>query len=246
MKNIKFVLIGYGKLAKIVEQVALERGHEIGLVINSKNHADFNTENIQTCDVAIELTSPELAYNNIIKCIDGHIPVVCGTTGWHQQLKDAEAYCMQKGGTLLTATNFSPGVNIFFKLNEQLAVYMNRLQDYHISMEEIHHIHKKDHPSGTASTLAAGIISHHKDYHSMKGFLEGEPMQTTDGVLPILSKRDGEVPGTHVVNYDSDIDSIQISHTAHNRKGFALGAVLAAEYIYNKKGIFTMSDVLGL
>jgi len=242
----KIALIGYGKLSKIVEQVALQRGHEIGLIINSKNLQEFTQENISKCDVAIELTTPENAFDNMLKCIDYKIPIVSGTTGWYAHLADAEKYCKEQNGSMLTATNFSPGVNIFFKINEQLAGYINKLNNYHISIDETHHIHKKDHPSGTASTLASGILENHNDYHTIKAFLENESVEINSGELSILSRRDGEVPGTHQVNYNSEIDSIQIMHTAHNRSGFALGAVLAAEYIYNKQGVFSMGDVLGL
>ncbi|MDZ4758807.1 MAG: 4-hydroxy-tetrahydrodipicolinate reductase [Bacteroidota bacterium] len=242
----KIALVGYGKLSKIVEQVAKERGHEIGLIINSQNLHEFTQENISKCEVVIELSTPENAFDNILRCIDFKIPVVSGTTGWYTHLHDAEKYCVEQNACMLTATNFSPGVNIFFKINEQLAGYINKLKDYHISIDEIHHIHKKDHPSGTASTLAAGIFANHKDYHTIKASLENESMEINSGELSILSRRDGEVPGTHQVNYDSAIDSIQITHTAHNRNGFALGAVLAAEYIYNKQGVYYMSDVLGL
>ena len=170
----KIALIGHGKLSKIVEQVALQRGHEIGLIINSKNLHEFTQENISKCDVAIELTTPENAFDNMLKCIDYKIPVVSGTTGWYAHLADAEKYCKEQNGSMLTATNFSPGVNIFFKINEQLASYINKLKDYHISIDETHHIHKKDHPSGTASTLASGIFKNHKDYHTIKAILENE------------------------------------------------------------------------
>jgi len=235
----KIAIIGYGKMGKEIEKIALERGHEVPLKITSKNTADFNTENLKQVDVAIEFSNPELALNNINKCLDAKTPIVIGTTGWYDSFEEVKNKVDNTNGSLLYATNCSIGVNIFFKVNEILAQMMNKLPDYKVAIEEIHHTQKLDAPSGTAITLAEGII----DNLSLKNGWVNEKSDI-ENELSIVSKREENVPGTHQITYSSPIDEIEIKHTAHSRKGFALGAVVAAEYIHNKKGIFTMNDVL--
>jgi 4-hydroxy-tetrahydrodipicolinate reductase len=232
-------IIGYGKMGKELERVALERGHDITLKISSDNTQEFNFDNLKNVDVAIEFTNPELAVNNINICNDSNIPIVVGTTGWYDEFDKVKNDIIENDGTLLYATNCSIGVNLFFKLNKYLAKMMNKHNDYGVQIEETHHTQKLDAPSGTAITLAEGIIENidKKDqWVKNKSDLQNE--------LSVLSKRIENVPGTHQINYSSEIDDIEIKHTAHNRKGFALGAVIAAEYIKDKKGIFTMEDVL--
>jgi 4-hydroxy-tetrahydrodipicolinate reductase len=235
----KIALIGYGKMGKAIEEIAIKNGHEIVLKITSENTSDFNIENMQQADVAIEFTNPHSAVANLKKCFDANVPVVCGSTGWLSDWNDIKNYCELKNGTLLFASNFSVGVNIFFELNKKLAALMNNRPEYNISIEEIHHTQKKDAPSGTAITLAEGIL---KNNHNKEKWVLGEPENNAD--LSITSKRIDPAPGTHIINYDSSIDSIEIKHTAHSRVGFASGAVLAAEFLKGKKGIYTMKDVL--
>jgi 4-hydroxy-tetrahydrodipicolinate reductase len=237
-KQMNIAIIGYGKMGKEIEKVALERGHKIVLKISSKNRHDFISDNLKTADVAIEFTSPEMAVKNINTCIKSKTPIVVGTTGWYSKLEEVRTHVLENEGSLLYATNCSIGVNLFFKLNKQLAKLMNSHSDYAIEMEETHHTEKQDAPSGTAITLAEGVIENTAKEIWVKGNAQGKRD------LGIVSYRTENVPGTHVVNYTSEIDAIEIKHTAHNRKGFALGAVIAAEYIANKKGIFTMEDVL--
>lgn len=228
-------------MGKMIKEVAEQRGHEVVLKINIENLEDFSAENMAGVDVAIEFTAPESAYDNVIKCIDFGVPVVSGSTGWNEQLESAKAYAAQKGGSFLHASNFSIGVNIFFEVNKLLARLMSSQPDYDVTLKEIHHTQKKDAPSGTAVTLAEQVIANlprkqswvnHESYHPEK--------------LTIISERIDPAPGTHYVKYTSEVDDIEIIHTAHSRKGFALGAVLAAEYIAGKQGVFTMQDVLHL
>lgn len=235
----RIALIGYGKMGKMIKEVAEQRGHDIVLKVNIENLEDFNQQNMSQADVAIEFTGPESAYNNVIQCIDFGVPVVSGSTGWNDKIDSANEYCRQKGGSFLHTSNFSIGVNIFFEVNKLLARLMASQPDYDVSLKEIHHTQKKDAPSGTAVTLAEQIIANlprktswvnHESYHPEK--------------LTIISERIDPAPGTHYVKYTSEVDDIEIIHTAHSRKGFALGAVLAAEYIAGKKGVFTMQDVL--
>jgi len=235
----KIALIGYGKMGKAIEEIAMKNGHEIVLKITSQNISDFNIENLQKADVAIEFTNPNVAVDNLKKCFDANIPVVCGSTGWLDHWQEIENYCTEKNGTLLFASNFSVGVNIFFELNKKLAMLMSNRPEYNISIEEIHHTQKKDSPSGTAITLAEGILNNN---HNKEKWVLGETENKTE--LSITSKRIDPAPGTHIINYDSLIDSIEIKHTAHSRVGFASGAVLAAEFLNGKKGIFSMSDVV--
>jgi len=216
-------------MGREIEKAALERGHEIVSIIDIDNPEDFDSPAfLRSTDVAIEFTRPESAYANYRKCFERHIPVVAGTTGWLKHLDEIEKICREQSQTFFYASNYSLGVNLFFALNRQLAKMMNRFPEYDVRMEEIHHIHKLDAPSGTAITLAEDIVKHID--------------RTNRDTLPIESKREGEVPGIHEVVYESDADMIRIRHEAKNRKGLALGAVLAAEFIYGKAGFFTMDD----
>jgi 4-hydroxy-tetrahydrodipicolinate reductase len=237
----RIALIGYGKMGQMIEELATERGHEIVLRINIDNTEDFTKENIARADVAIEFTGPDSAYQNVKKCIDFGVPVVSGSTGWNEKLGEIKIFCKQKGGSFLHASNFSIGVNIFFELNQLLAKLMAPYDDYDVTLKEVHHTQKKDAPSGTAVTLAEGILSHlpRKKFWSNK-------VADTRGELSIISERNDPAPGTHYVKYSSAIDDIEIIHTAHNRKGFALGAIIAAAFIAGKKGVFEMKDVLNL
>ena len=239
--NMKIALIGYGKMGKAIEEIALQRGHEIVLKITSANIIDFTKENLQKCNVAIEFTNPESAINNLRACIGASVPVVCGSTGWGEQEDAIKKYCVEKNGTLLFASNFSIGVNIFFEINNKLAALMAPQSSYQVSVEEIHHTKKKDAPSGTAITIAQQIIDSRTDKDK---WVLGENANTNE--LSIISKRIDPAPGTHVVKYSSVVDDIEITHTAHSRKGFAEGALLAAEYVAGRKGIFNMKDVLGI
>lgn len=235
----KIALLGYGKMGHAIEEIAVKRGHEIVLKINDQNLDDLTKENIQKADVAIEFTNPDSAVQNILFCLNEKVPVVCGTTGWLKNLKTIEDKCKELNGSFLYASNFSVGVNIFFELNKKLATLLKPHPAYNVALEEIHHTQKKDAPSGTAITLAEQIIavSDKKDK-----WVNSESEKENE--LSIISKRIDEVAGTHSVKYSSAVDDIEIIHTAHNRKGFAEGAVLAAEFIADKKGIFSMKDVL--
>lgn len=237
----RIALIGYGKMGKMVEEAAKERGHDIVLKISIDNTEDFTAEYLAKADVAIEFTGPDSAFADVKKCIEAGVPVVSGSTGWNDKLDEAKQFCRDKNGSFLHASNFSVGVNIFFEINKHLAQLMAAQPDYAVSLKEVHHTQKKDAPSGTAVTLAEQIIENNKRKTS---WVNHESFY--DEKIPIISERTDPAPGTHHVKYSSDIDDIEIIHTAHNRKGFALGAVLAAEYIHNKKGVFTMADVLQL
>lgn len=234
-------LIGYGKMGKAIEAIALEKGHRVVLKITTQNTSELTTANLQNADVAIEFTNPHSAVTNIKQCIDAGVPVVCGSTGWLQQWEEVTTYCREKKNALLYASNFSIGVNLFFELNTYLATLMAAYPDYNILLEEIHHTQKKDAPSGTAITLAEQIM---QQVTTKKKWVNGETDNKEE--LSIVSKRIDPAPGTHTIRYTSAIDDIEITHTAHNRKGFASGAVLAAEFIQGKKGIYSMKDVLHL
>tara|TARA_B110000259_G_scaffold38716_1_gene44189 strand:+ start:1256 stop:1978 length:723 start_codon:yes stop_codon:yes gene_type:complete len=236
----KLAIIGYGKMGKTIENVAKERGHTIDAIID----ADFTAEEIAHCDVAIEFSRPDAAVANISKCIEAKVPVVVGTTGWYADYESLATKAMKENGGLFTATNFSVGVNILFHLNEKLAKIMNGFPQYQVQMDETHHLQKLDHPSGTAVTLAEGIINSLDRKKKYVGLLEGQDADITPFDLQIVSKREPEVPGFHQISYDSDIDTITISHNAKNRLGFAQGAVLAAEWMKDKKGVFGMQDLL--
>jgi 4-hydroxy-tetrahydrodipicolinate reductase len=234
-------IIGYGKMGKEIEKMALERNHKISLIIDIDNQADFTADNLLTADVTIDFSVPANAYSNIIKCLDAGVPIVSGTTGWLDRFDEVLSICEKKGGTFLYASNFSPGMNIFFHLNKYLAGMMNSLGDYDVSIEEIHHTQKLDAPSGTAIKLAEDIIS----VIDRKNKWEKEKGTDSDSII-ITSVREGNIPGIHTVTYDSQMDIIEIKHSARSRRGFALGAILAAEFVKDKKGFFTMNDVLKL
>jgi 4-hydroxy-tetrahydrodipicolinate reductase len=238
-------LLGHGKMGKAIEEIALQKNHRVVLKVNDENLEELTKENVQKADVAIEFTNPQSAAENILLCFDAGVPVVCGTTGWLSQLDEILQKCKEANGTFLYASNFSIGVNIFFELNKKLASLMSRQTNYNVSIEEIHHTQKKDAPSGTAITLAEEIIktSEQKNKWILQQRQDKEPTESSNDLL-ITSKRIDPAAGTHSIKYSSDIDDIEIIHTAHNRKGFAGGALLAAEFIHNKKGIFSMKDVL--
>lgn len=237
----KIALIGYGKMGHAIEEIATKRGHEIVLRIRTANRHEMTHENLQRADVAIEFTNPEAAKENVLECLGAGTAVVCGSTGWNDGLGAAKAKAVQKGTAFLQASNFSVGVNIFFEVNKLLASLMNDQPDYEVSIEETHHTQKKDAPSGTAITLAEQVLQNiDRKKHWAK-----EKAGSNDE-FPVIAHRIENVPGTHNVKYSSRIDDIEIIHTAHNREGFALGAVLAAEFVAGKQGIFTMQDVLGI
>lgn len=230
----KIALVGYGKMGKIIDEIATQRNHEIVAKLNESP----NSENLNNADVVIEFSNPEVAFNNIKTCLENKIPVICGTTGWLDQKPEIEKIAAENNTAFLYGSNFSLGVNLFFALNEKLADLMKNFPDYNIQLEEIHHIHKKDAPSGTAISLAEGIIKNDNRFEGWK--LD----ETRDKELGIFAIREDEVPGTHSVFYKSSVDEIEIKHTAYSRNGFALGAVIAAEWIQGKKGNFSMKDVL--
>ena len=234
----KIALFGYGKMGKEIEKIALQRGHEIILKINEGEQYD-----ISIADIAIDFSVPNAAISNIVSCFRNNVPVISGTTGWLDDFDKAIDVCKENNGSFIYASNFSIGVNIFFELNKQLAKMMNSQVEYSINVEEIHHTKKLDTPSGTAITLAEGIINNtsKRDWQ-----LKEKQTQINAGTIPIEAKRILDVPGTHIISYESQIDSIEIKHTAHNRKGFALGAIIAAEWLNNKIGIYTMKDVLNI
>jgi len=236
----KIALIGYGKMGRTIEEIAQERGHTIVLKTSIDNLEDNTVENIRKADVAIEFTGPESAFGNIVLCIEAGVPVVSGSTGWLDKYDDVRQYCLKEGKTFLYASNFSVGVNIFFEVNKRLAELMAPHPDYDVRITEIHHTEKKDAPSGTAITLAEQV---QEKIPRKKRWVNH--ISDNLGELSIVSQRVDPAPGIHMVRYHSTIDDIEIIHTAHNRKGFATGAVLAAEYVRDKKGVFQMKDVLG-
>lgn len=231
-------LIGYGKMGHIIEEIATSRGHQIVSIIDIDNKADMDSDAFRSADVAIEFTRPESAIENIFKCFEVGVPVVAGTTGWLDKLEEVKAEMKKKNGTLFWASNFSVGVNIFNAANKFLAKIMNDYDVYNVSMTEIHHIHKLDAPSGTAITLAEGIMENLDRKKSWK--LDTEESSED---IAIKAVREGEVPGTHIVTYDSEVDTITFSHEAKSRRGFALGAVIAAEFTAGKKGFLSMNDI---
>lgn len=232
----KIALLGYGRMGQTIERLALGRGHEIVLKVDENT----TTYDIKEADIAIDFSVPSVAFDNITNCFKNGVPVVSGTTGWLDKYDEALEICDQNNGAFIYASNFSLGVNVFFELNEYLAKMMANLKDYKVSMEEIHHTKKLDAPSGTAITLAEGVIKN-TDYKNWALDVTNSPDE-----LPIVAKRIPDVPGTHEVKYESNIDTIDIKHTAHSREGFALGAVVAAEWLHGRKGVFSMRDVLGL
>lgn len=232
----KIALLGYGRMGQEIEKIAVSRGHEIVVKADEKGFSDAEIKN---ADVAIDFSVPESAVSNIKKTLENNVPVVVGTTGWLDQYNEIVEFCNKHNGGFIYASNFSLGVNIFFELNKKLASMLSSHEQYSVEMEEIHHTKKLDAPSGTAITLAEGIIEN-SNFEGWK--LDEAP----DNEIAITAKRIGNVPGTHTVKYTSAIDDIEIKHTAHNRKGFALGAVVAAEWLADKQGVYSMRDVLGL
>ena len=235
----KIALLGYGKMGKEIEKIALERGHEIVVKIDVESDWTNAKTLLASADVAIEFSTPQSTIQNIFHSFDVNVPVVVGTTGWMEQLDHVKQVCEKNGQTLFYASNFSIGVNIFFEINNKLALMMKKQDGYNVKMEEIHHTEKLDSPSGTAIKLAEGII---EKYDRKKSWVNNATDE--EGVLGIVSKRIDKVPGTHTVTWSSDIDEIELKHNAHNRKGFALGAVMAAEWVRDKRGVFTMHDML--
>lgn len=233
-------LIGYGRMGHEIETIAIKRGHVIKLIVDQDNTGDLNKSNLIGVDVAIEFSTPANAFKNISKCLEVRIPVVSGTTGWLDDFNKVVDICKKNSTSFIHSSNFSIGVNLLFRLNNELAKQMNRYHDYSVAIEEIHHIKKLDAPSGTAITLADGIIEQHSEYK--KWCFDSDK---SNNCIPIHSGREGVVQGTHTVTWDSEIDTISLKHEAKNRTGFALGAVVAAEFIHSKEGIFTMNDVMG-
>lgn len=232
----KIALVGYGKMGKTIERIALERGHVISGKIDVDNPEDLDT---LEADVAIEFSHPDAAYGNVIRCLERNIRVICGTTGWLDRKGEVDALTRATGGTFFYASNYSLGVNIFFKLNEYLARTMNNFDSYDVSIDEVHHSEKKDAPSGTAITLADGVVKH---LHRKKKWINTSAAKPDE--IEIHSFRIDDVPGTHVIKYASVIDDLEIRHTAHSREGFAMGAVMVAEWILDKKGVLNMDDFL--
>jgi 4-hydroxy-tetrahydrodipicolinate reductase len=238
--NMNIALIGYGRMGHEIEAIALKRGHVVKLIIDQDNAGDLNATNLKGIDAAIEFSYPDAAFGNIIKCLENKVPVVSGTTGWLERYDEAVDKCKKYTSSFIHSSNFSIGVNLLFRLNKELAKQMDRYYDYKVSIEEIHHTKKLDAPSGTAITLSDGIKLNHKSYIGWCPDTEKK-----ESMIPIASIREGLVPGIHTVTWDSDIDSISLRHESKNRKGLALGAVVAAEFIHTRQGVFTMDDVMG-
>lgn len=231
------LIIGYGKMGKTIEKIVIDRGHTIANVVDKDT--TLKPDDIKNADVAIEFTQPEAAYDNVKFCLDNSLPIISGTTGWLEKKSELETYCQEKDGTFFYASNFSIGVNIFFRINEILARMMNKFPEYDVVMEETHHTEKRDSPSGTAITLAEGVIEN----YSKKQIWANEPTEDIE-TLDIISFRKENIPGTHVVKYQSVMDEIMIKHTAHKRESFALGVVLVSEWIAGRKGVLSMKDFL--
>ncbi|WP_297451833.1 4-hydroxy-tetrahydrodipicolinate reductase [uncultured Alistipes sp.] len=234
-------LIGYGKMGREIEKILLDRGHGVPLIVDQNNASELNAENLRGIDAAIEFSTPETAFGNLSVCLEAGVPVVCGTTGWLERFDEAKALCREKGGAFFYASNYSVGVNVFFEVNRRLAELMGRLDEYDVTVEETHHTQKKDAPSGTAITLAEDIV---RNVERKRRWTCGTT--TVPDELEITAVRRGTVPGIHTVTYESEADTITVSHNAKSRRGFALGAVLAAEFIAGKRGVFSMKDLLGL
>ena len=237
----KIALIGYGKMGHIIEQIALARGHQIVSIIDKDNIDDFDNPEFASADVAIEFSTPSTAVDNYLRSFAAGVPVVSGTTGWLQHSETIKSLCRQGKGTLFYSSNFSIGVNVFMAVNRYLAKLMNEFNQYEPTMHEVHHIHKLDHPSGTALTLAEDILS---NIDRKDSWCEPDTDMITDKNLVISHSREGEVPGIHTINWESDVDSISITHSAKSRAGFALVAVMAAEWLIGRKGFFSMNDML--
>lgn len=236
----KIALLGYGKMGRVIEQIAIDRGHEITARIDLLNKDERATISPQTADVVIEFSSPHSAYDNLKYCMTNGLKTVSGTTGWLEHRPEIEALCAENNAAFFYASNFSIGVNLFFKLNKQLAKLMSNQTDYELVTYEIHHTEKKDSPSGTAITLAEGIM---EENIAKEKWINNE-LPTEASEVPIWSSREGKVPGTHTIKYISDVDTIEMTHTAHSRQGFALGAVIAAEWLADKTGVRTMEELL--
>lgn len=237
----KVAIIGYGKMGHEIENVLKARGCEVGLIIDADNAGDLNAQKLAGIDVAIEFSAPAVAFENIVKCIECGVPVVCGTTAWLDRYDEVVELCKKKNGAFFYASNYSIGVNLFFKINAELAKMMNQFSEYDVTLNEVHHTQKKDAPSGTAITLAEGILENCK---RKKQWHLGTT--TEADLLEITAQRRSVVPGEHTIVWESDVDTITIQHNAKSRRGFAVGAVVAAEFLVGKKGIFTMNDLLGL
>jgi 4-hydroxy-tetrahydrodipicolinate reductase len=238
----RLALIGYGKMGRVIEEIATERGHIITHTLDSSS--EITNLKKEDTDMAIEFTRPECAIPHLRYCVEQGIPIVTGTTGWYEKLTEVKDFTESKKGSVLYASNFSVGVNIFFELNKLLAKLMSFQSDYKATIEEIHHTQKLDAPSGTAITLANDLIATNSRYASWE--LTDDIQMNKGSVLPVIAKREPDVPGTHIIQYLSLVDSIKLTHEAHNRRGFALGAVIAAEWLQHKTGFYTMSDVLHL
>ncbi len=245
---LKVAIIGFGKMGKTVKTLAELGGDKVVLTIDLDNQADFTVNNVQQADVAIEFTRPEMAFENVKLCLEAGVPIVSGTTGWLDKMDEAKAICAANNGALFYASNYSVGVNIFFAVNRYLSKLMTGQLQYEVGMEEVHHTQKLDHPSGTAVTLAQSIlqnISTKKDWLAHLQTAEDQRFATPSDALPIISKREENVPGTHIVTWNSSVDTIEISHVAHSREGFANGAIAAAKWLVGKQGCFGMEDMLG-
>lgn len=234
------VIIGYGRMGQEIEIIARQRGHIIKLIVDQDNTNDLNEIDLLGIDVAIEFTTPDTAYDNVKKCLSKKVPVVSGTTGWLEHYENAVRICKENKTAFIHSSNFSIGVNLLFRLNNELAMLMSRYNNYSVSIEEIHHTKKLDAPSGTALTLVSGIVESNSNYD---GWQQGT--ENADNKVPVTAIREGLVPGTHIVTWDSEIDTLTLKHAAKNRKGLALGAVVAAEFIHSREGVFTMNDVMG-
>ena len=246
----KAAIIGYGKMGREIEKILLERGHQIGLIIDQQNASDLDREHLQGIDVALEFTTPQTAYENIRRCIDAGVAVVSGTTGWTDRLEELRRYCQEKGGAMFYASNYCLGVNLMFRLNRQLAAMINRFDGYDVRIEEVHHTQKKDAPSGTAITLAEGILSELKrksgwvNRMAKPGSMFQPAPDDDPSQIVITSIREGMVPGIHTITYESEDDRIELKHTIKNRRTLAQGAVVAAEFLCGKRGVYSMDDLL--
>ncbi|HKL38939.1 MAG TPA: 4-hydroxy-tetrahydrodipicolinate reductase [Bacteroidales bacterium] len=241
MAHLRIALIGYGRMGHEIEAVARERGHQVVLIIDRENQGDLTPEQLKKADVAIEFTLPDAAYNNIMSCLQADVPVVSGTTGWLDRFQEVVDYCREHKQAFFHASNFSIGVNLFFRINQQMARIMNQFTDYDVEIEETHHVHKVDAPSGTAVKLA-DILVHEID--RKKGWKKEKAESARE--IPVRSIREDEIPGIHRAMYHSSFDDIEIKHSAKSREGFALGAVLAAEFVQGRQGIYSMEDLLNM
>lgn len=238
----KIGLLGYGKMGRAIEQIAREQDIEIAWRITRENRATLDTDLLRQADVVIEFSRPESAFEHVMRCLEAGVPVVCGTTGWDERLPEAQAYCLAQHGALLWASNFSIGVNLLFAVNRYLAQLMEQRPEYLLSLTEAHHIHKLDAPSGTALTLLREVLDNNSRFQGWA--LSPDPVAL--GEIPVQAIREAEIPGTHTLRWSSETDEITLEHRAHSRTGFAKGAVLAAQWLQQKSGFFSMSDVLGI